>query len=114
MFVYEHLLTSKIMPKLKILSEEMIQEILKPDKQFAQTVNEMESYTRDMKKPLIELFSASLLLPISAMNLHVEPDAFQLIVLLEAVMIVVFLITFVQFARMFLKMQKMKGGGPLV
>jgi hypothetical protein len=112
MYVYEHMMESRTVRKL--LSDKTIQESLKPDQKFERTVKEMESYTRDMKKPLIELFSAAVLLPVSAMGLHIEPGAGQLIVVLEAVMVIVFLITFAAFARRFLQMQKLKGGGPLV
>jgi len=96
-----------------VLSEKMIQELREPDQQFAQTVKEMESYTHDMKPLLVELFSAAVILPLSAMGLHVEPDAVLLIVLLEALIVFVFLVTFIQFARMFRKLKKLKGGGPL-
>ena len=112
LYVYEHMMESKTVRKL--LSEETIRDILKPDKRFARTVKETESYTHDMKKPLVELISAAVLLPLSAVALHIEPDAGRLIVALEAVMIIVFLITFATFAKRLGQIQKLKGGGPLV
>lgn len=111
MFVYDRMLETKVIRK--ILSDEAIQKNLKPEEKFARTVREMEFYTRDMKKPLVELFSAFLLLPLAASGLHIESDAVQLIVVLEAVMVLVFILTFRSFIKMFLKMQKLKDGGPL-
>jgi len=112
MYVYEHMTELKTVRN--VLSAKTIQELHEPEKQFERTVKELESYTLDMKRPLVELFSAAVLLPLSAMEMHIERDAGLLIIVLESVMVAVFLITFATFARRLVQMKKLKGGGPLV
>ncbi len=112
LFVYQHLLES---PFIRIfISEEMVQTLQKPEKQFELVVKEMESYTRDIKKPLVELFAAFVLLPMSAKGLRMGPDAGGLILLFEALMVIVFAIAAVRFSRMVIGLQKSRGGGPLI
>lgn len=88
--------------------------MIKPEKQLEIVVKEMESYTREMKKPLVELLAAFVLLPLSASGLQIGSDAGGLIVFLEALMVIAFLLAFVRFARMVIKLQRTRGGGPLI
>jgi hypothetical protein len=112
LFTYQHLLGSPFIRMF--ISEEIIQTLIKPEKQLEIVVKEMESYTREMKKPLVELLAAFVLLPLSASGLQIGSDAGGLIVFLEALMVIAFLLAFVRFARMVIKLQRTRGGGPLI
>jgi len=112
LFVYRHKMGSKYLRR--VVSKKTVKQSAKPNWQLQQETREIDSYVRDVKKPMVELLAACLILPLSAAGLHVEPDAGQLIIAMEIAMVIVFVMTAAIFKRRFDKLVELMGGGPLI
>ena len=110
-FIFEHAYGWK--STRMILSEKTIQESLTPDKRLERLAKETLTYTIELKKPMIELLSALIFLRISSSELTVESDASSVISALQAAMVIVIVLAVVNLIANFLRMRKIKGGGPL-
>jgi hypothetical protein len=114
-YTYDHLNDLlRLKPMQKIVSKEMAEKLQEPEEKFNMTVRELDSYTRDMKEPLVELIAATIILPVSANSARVEAGAGSLVFWIEVLMAVVFILTFWTFAKRFLRLRNLKGGGPFI
>ena len=96
-----------------VLSEKTIQESLTPEKRLERLALETQTYVSDLKIPLTELLSALIFLHISLSGLTVEPDAANIITTIQVAIVIVFILAVVNLAANFVRMKKIKGGGPL-
>lgn len=110
-FIFEHAYGWK--STRIILTEKTIQESLAPDKRLERLAKETQTYTKELKKPMIELLSALVFLHISSSELTIESDATSVISALQAAMVMVIILAATNFVANFFKMRKIRGGGPL-
>ena len=93
-----------------ILKEETIQDALKPEKQLERLAKETETYTKELKMPMIELLSALILLQFSSSRLEVDSDAAGALLLLKIAIVLAMALPVIVLVWNFTRMRKVTGG----
>jgi hypothetical protein len=86
------------------LTEEQLKTVNTPENQRSQLARELSSYIEQVKKPLIESFSAAIFMLIATWNLDIEQSASTLLSVLIVMILIVAIVVAIYVARCSMKL----------
>jgi hypothetical protein len=86
------------------LTEEQLKAVSTPESRRSQLARELSSYIEQVKKPLIESFSAAIFMLIAKWNLEIEQTASTLLSILIVMILIVAIVVAIYVARCSIKL----------
>jgi hypothetical protein len=108
LYIYERLPETAV--GHRIVGPVQIEEFKKPEWKRSNTARELIEYTKDVKRPLIESYSAALFMVIAWANLSVDSTASALLLVFVILLLVIGLVVTVYFYRCMMKL-RLNGSG---